>query len=299
MVDLGEKKEVEAVQRLLDLQPLSEAFIGSLGVFPSFSWYVLQLRKDRLIRAKDFEGDIDILAGKLEWRDARVVESVHKEIARSHPNVPKGFLNYFAASKVAGNSGILWPPPLSHLAGVEAKCSYLSSDAHQITEENMKSKKSSESKVHHLRAQVDNLLKMGLDTVALLDIIANPPASGVNGGAWITALSIAISSLEAMMPTLRNRLPESLPASHWVWSLGAVGGGDETMRGAGAPIELKRGAVNPLLQRDRGVQAKRRIVEVMLHEIFTQMPPPISLPVVLVDCRACNKIHGVNEDCTR
>jgi hypothetical protein len=44
------------------------------------------------------------------------------------------------------------------------------------------------------------LLEMGFDRVGLLDIIANPPVSGVDGGAWMVALDVADRSRRAMLP---------------------------------------------------------------------------------------------------
>lgn len=78
----------------------------------------------------------------------------------------------------------------------------------------------------------------GLNEVALLDIIANPPVSVPDGGAWISALAMATGSTTAMASTLNRRLPERCDVGNWVWSSGAVVGGYEFQRGAGCPQEL-------------------------------------------------------------
>jgi hypothetical protein len=60
---------------------------------------------------------------------------------------------------------------------------------------------------------------MGFDRVALLDIIANPPVSGIDGQAWFTAFNVADLSMQAFLPDLKSRLPLNSPAGHFVWPI--------------------------------------------------------------------------------
>jgi hypothetical protein len=76
-----------------------------------------------------------------------------------------------AGRKIAGAGGIRWPPEPSYVIGLEVKCSYFDSRPH--------STKSSPDKVAGIRKQIEWLLKMRLDRVALLDVIANPASDGV------------------------------------------------------------------------------------------------------------------------
>ncbi|HHT9144067.1 MAG: hypothetical protein Q7J76_05655 [Candidatus Brocadiaceae bacterium] len=128
-------------------------------------------------------------------------------------------------------------------------------------------------------------------------MIANQPASGIDGQAWITALSIATASKEAMSRILKQRLPEDSPAGHWVWPIGSVIGGDETRRGAGAPIELQKASENKFLRVDTAVKANREKMEIALNKIFEKLSPLYNFPVIFVDCRTCRTIHRLEDTC--
>jgi hypothetical protein len=64
------QREHEACRRLVQLPFLSERLFGSLGLQGSFSWFLLQVEKERLIPS--FRGDVDILAGPLSWRKGQM-----------------------------------------------------------------------------------------------------------------------------------------------------------------------------------------------------------------------------------
>ena len=197
-----------------------------------------------------------------------------------------------ASLKLAESGGIKWPPLTNYLVGIEAKCAYFDTES-----DNIKSKKSSKEKVYKIREQVENLLSFGFDKVALLDMIANPPASGIDGQAWITALNIATSSKDAMSLILRQRLPNNSTAGHWVWSIGSIIGGDETRRGVGAPIELQKAAENKFLYVNTDVKTNREKMEIALNKIFGKLSPPYNFPVIFVDCRTCRTIHRLGDTC--
>jgi hypothetical protein len=194
-----------------------------------------------------------------------------------------------AALRLARAGGISWPPSCDHLVGLEAKCAYWEPCA-----EGLKSTKS--GKTRKIRKQIESLLEMGLDQVALLDIIANPPVSGPNGGAWISALNLADMSRDAMFPIVRGRLEDECEAAHWVWSIGAVVGGDELCRGAGAPIEVRPGRGNSRLVNVIKAQLARQEVEQHLREMFTKLQAPTIFPAMFVDCRDCGIVHGMPFD---
>ena len=202
-----------------------------------------------------------------------------------------------ASLKLAESGGIKWPPLTDYLIGIEAKCAYLDPNANEIKEDTIKSKKSSKEKVYGIQKQVEKLLSFGFDKVALLDMIANPPASGIDGQAWITALSIATSSKDAMSLILRQRLPNNSTAGHWVWSIGSIIGGDETRRGVGAPIELQKAAENKFLYVNTDVKTNREKMEIALNKIFGKLSPPYNFPVIFVDCRTCRTIHRLGDTC--
>jgi len=162
----------------------------------------------------------------------------------------------------------------------------------------LRSRKSSPRKVAKARRRVESLLEMGLDEVALLDIIANPPVSGPDGGAWIFSLAVAAESSAAMASTLNRRLPEKCDAGHWVWSSGAVVGGYEFQRGAGCPQEVRPSKGNGRLRSSSAVGAMRQELERNLRIVFSQFPRPSVFPAVFVDCRDCGTVHELPWDGT-
>jgi hypothetical protein len=186
------EREYEACRRLVQLPFLSERLFGSLGLQPEFSWYLLQIRKELL--GTSLLGDVDILAGRLSWSDPDAFEAlVAEERANAQPERHDSWNYKLAALRLARARGISWPPSCDHVVGLEAKCAYWEPCAGGL-----KSTKS--GKTRKIRRQVESLLEMGLDQVALLDIIANPPVSGPNGGAWISALNVAATSRDVNLP---------------------------------------------------------------------------------------------------
>jgi len=166
-----------------------------------------------------------------------------------------------------------------------------------ITRESFKSTKTSPQKTKHTRGQVNKLLTMGFDRVALLDIIANPPSTGDQGAAWLSALGNADRSAQAMRRDLANRLPGDSPAGHYVWSVGAVVGGDESRRGAGAPRPLRLAIQNPFLLKSDETKAHRNELEVNLIREFEKIAAPLHLRFVFEDCGKCRTIHYDLADC--
>lgn len=294
LVDVNsQKREEEAIHRLLKIPFIAEQFFWSLGLNPVFSWYLLRIRQNRIVSS--LRGDVDILAGKLSWKDPKEFESLVAAEAKDRPNIHSSWHYDLAARKLAGSGGIKWPPATHYVVGIEAKCSYLLPHANSISKDTIKSQKS--GKVRKIRKQIESLLEMGFNKVALLDIIANPPASGPDGQAWLMALNIATTSEDEMSTVFSERLPANSPAGHWVWSIGSVIGGDESMRGAGAPVELRIAQENPFLHVNSGIQSRRQEMERNLSAILANLPSPRTLLASFVDCRTCGKIHRVEDAC--
>jgi hypothetical protein len=273
---------------------LSERLFDSLGLQASFSWFILQIREERLIPSR--RGDVDILAGRLRWTEPEAFDHLVSVERASHPDWHISRNYEMAALKLARDGGISWPPSTGHLVGVEAKCAYLDASAGRIAAEALKSTKSSSPKTGKIRKQVESLLEMGLNHVVLLDMIANPPVSGPDGGAWISALGVASESISAMSPILGKRLPEGCEAAHWVWSIGSVVGGDEYHRGAGAPIELKPSRGNPRLANSVVTRSMRYEMEQNLRVMLSRFPTPLVWPAIFVDCKDCGSVHGLPWD---
>lgn len=290
LVEMAER-EHEACRRLVKMSFLSDGLFRSLGLQASFSWFILQIRKERLVPA--FRGDVDILAGPLSWTDPG---AFHALVSEERANAQMGrhdSWNYqLAALRLARAGGISWPPPTAYLIGVEAKCAYLDPRAERVSAEALRSKKSSPSRnADKIKSQIESLLHMGLNHALLLDIIANPPVSGPDGGAWISALAVATESANAMSPTLNNRLPEECESAHWVWSSGAVVGGDEFHRGAGAPVQLRASRGNSRLTNSVKTRSTREEMQQNLKAILSGFPKPLGFPAIFVDCTDCGCLH--------
>ena len=115
LVDLDDR-EHEAVERLVSLPSIGEHFLWSLGLASGFSWYLLRTRADRLVES--IAGDVDLLAGRLEWSDPARFRAMTILEAQSHPEAHPSWHELFAAWRRAADGGIRWPPSLRHLVGV-------------------------------------------------------------------------------------------------------------------------------------------------------------------------------------
>jgi hypothetical protein len=201
------------------------------------------------------------------------------------------------ADLLAGEGELVWPAQPDYLAGIEVKCSRLSIDVNPLTTrvsiDDMKSTKASPQKTRKIRLEIEKLISLGCDRVALLDLIANPPADGINMGAWHNASVIALKTESAMADVLSNRLPPDCTAGHWVYSVGAVAGGDETVRGSGLPQQYRE--TQPIVPiRD----AHRNELNGAITDILSRVSPPYFLPAVYMNCRVCKRIHHArSENC--
>ncbi len=283
--------------RLIADAPGEEAILNPLGIPIGGSWFLLELQKGRLFTAE--LGDIDILAGRLDWGDPtefqRALAAVRKEVkGRGHPST----IAFLAAQRLANDGGLRWPPPTDWLVAIELKCAYLSPKAPHISREHVKSVKPSAQKVAHLRQQVSDLLKLGVNRVALVDVIANPPVSGPDGGAWVTAAAVASETRRTMACDLDARLPSDSPVGHCAYTIGAVDGGDESRRAASSADWRRPPLDNPLLANDPTVRARRREVEANLLKIFETIQRPLNLRVVYRDCPGCRRLHLEGQPCS-
>lgn len=275
-----------------------ETILAALDFNPHCCWALIET--DMRDLGVSLKGDVDILIGRTTFSDPKQFDAaLNEEIeARktAHSNALIQFMNPYitAADNVAWGGGLRWPPATDYLVGVEVKCSRLSLDADpyrgDLDESDMKSTKSSRRKTDRIRLEVDKLLNLGLNKVALLDLIANPPADGVNLNAWINASVIAEKTERAMERVINDRLPPDSTAGHWVYSLGAVAGDDELMRGAGYPNQYRTPQENKVIGGSE-VGDRRQVVEQNIGSIFSKMPNPNHLPALFINCRACRVIH--------
>jgi hypothetical protein len=290
------EREHEACRRLVRMPFLSERLYGSLGLQSSFCWFLLQISMEHLVPS--MRGDVDILAGALSWTDPGTFATLVSEERANHSDWHISRNYEMAALRLARAGGMKWPPSTDLLVGVEAKCAYWDSDTIGMSGGALKSAKASVAKTRKIRRQAGTLLEIGLNHVVLLDMIANPPVSGPDGGAWISALGAATESTGAMSEILDQRLSQDCEAGHWVWSIGSVAGGDEFHRGAGAPIELRSSRGNSRLKGSVETKSMRQEMEQKLTRMLSEFPRPLGFPAIFVDCKHCGSLHVLPWDGT-
>lgn len=281
--------------------------LRGLGFNPPCSWALIEVEMKDL--GVSLKGYVDILIGHTTWSNPKQFDDAlneHMELLSSaDPDALIHLVNpaNMAADMVAWNGGVQWPPSTDYLAGIEVKCSRLDINVNpykaKIDEDDMKSTKSSRQKTEKIRLEIDKLLRLGLDKIALLDLIANPPADGINIGAWSNASMIASKTEKAMSKVFGNRLLPNSAAGHWVYSLGAVAGGNEAMRGAGYPNQYRAPQQNSFAA-NSDISNERQSLEQSVTTIFNRVPNPYSLPALHINCRTCRIIHrcGMGDPCS-
>jgi len=297
---------------------LSDMLI-SLGINPHFCWALLEIDMPKLTTS--LIGEVDILVGNMAWRDPQVYATELNTFFESRrslaplpekqPGNPNEQLVFqarlidlvspenSAADSAALKGGFVWPPPTDYLIGIEVKFACLNKDVdpqkQPVSEKDMPSTKSSYKKTEGIRLEINKLIQLGCDRVALLDLIANPPADGINLGAWFNAMRTAKQTLAAMERILGERLKTDSIAGHWAYSLGAVAGEDETIRTSiPAPIEVKASKLNDVAS-NAEILNRRSEVEANLKTLFASFSKPTFLPALFIDCRICKTIHWCSE----
>ena len=249
--------------------------------FDDLTWIIVEALKSKL--TPGIVGDVDILAGNLDFKDWSAYREALAEIEGKYPHYPHVLKTQLAGKSVSEAGGLQWPPEPVFVAGIEVKCAYFT--------DRLRASKSSESKIDGIRKQIDWLDRMGLDNCALLDVIGNEPAYQESGG-FLGALARADRSLEAAVSVLNGRLREHSKAGHFVWAVGSVGAGDEGMRGAGALELVRQPERNPLLAaKDPETLAHRAALLGNIPKLLAHLPPPRCFPAVFRDCRKCQGIH--------
>lgn len=275
--------------------------LRSFGVHPHCCWALIEVDMKQLVPS--LRGDVDILVGRAGWKEPQRFEHAiqeHFEILKSSPgNALIQFMapDNFVADLLTEQGELIWPPKPDYIIVIEVKCSRLNAGVNPlrgpITVADMKSTKASSRKQRKIRLEIEKLNRLGCDGVALLDLIANPPADGINMGAWHNASVVALKTEDAMQQVLANRLLADCAAAHWVYSVGAVAGGDETFRGSGLPQQYREAQATA---RSEISEAQRIELEESIVDIFSRVSPPYFLPAVYVNCRLCQRIHHARSD---
>ncbi len=259
---------------------LRQPILGEMGL-SDFSWVILDYDVQWTHRRP---GDVDIIGGALCWRTVDCLESSFHELSRAYPHWHESLHSQLAGKHAAEAGGIAWPPSCDNLFGIEAKCALVRNGAAQ-------SAKPFPEDVAMLREQVNGLTLLGLDRVALLDVVATEPSDGENLFAWLAAHNTAEEALAAMESVLAARLPDYSPAAHIALSPGAVVGADEAFRGAPVCKILRPAQVSCL----DGLPDRSRL-NTAIRKSLAKLPRPTFFPAVYVQCSACSKIHSLHDE---
>ena len=274
--------------------------LRSLSIHPLLCWAVIEADMEDLVPS--LKGDVDILIGRVAWNDPKKFEAALREHIAGLESLPANALIQFVAPDnlvadlLAENGELVWPPSTDYLVGIEVKCSRLQLAANPlkapVTLDDMKSTKASPQKKRKIRLEIDKLLRLGCDRVGLLDLIANPPANGINMGAWHNASIISEQTETAMAGVLADRLPPESAAGHWVYSVGAVAGADETVRGSGLPQRYRAAQQNVRSSETEGLRPQ---LNQGVIKILSKVARPYSLPALFMNCRSCKRIHHARD----
>lgn len=274
LVDVdSESREDATVRQLLSTPFMLEGLLDPLGIHPELWWAATKIPHACLVQS--FSGDVDIVFGRCRLEEPGVLGSSVERWRERYPNAPQWMHENSAVRELAAAGGLKWPPPLDYLVAVETKCGLYDREKQEV-----RSQKASPGNRRRVQRQVELLSQMGFNRVVLLDVIANPPAIGGSGSAWLNAGAGAQHALDNMRATLEKRLGEEAPGGHVVLSWGAVAGGDETTRGAGYPQWLRAPVDNPLLG-DRATHERRQELESNLRNILAAIPRPCSFPFLI------------------
>lgn len=126
----GQQREPLAIRRLIDAQVYLPEILNPLGLSAPFSWYILEMRHEKLV--EKCYGDTDLLVGSLSWEEPSEFEILVKRNMTELPNAHHSWHHQLAAIELAENGGIKWPPSTEYIIGFEAKCAYFDYQSNEL-----------------------------------------------------------------------------------------------------------------------------------------------------------------------
>jgi hypothetical protein len=277
-------REKTATRHFLSHPLFRRDLLCALGM-DGLTWVIIEAQKPRLIPGQF--GDVDILAGNITFKNPQEFARALRDAENQWPGMSEPALQEYACKVVAEADGLNWPPISSRIVGVEVKCGYLD------REKGPQSTKSSPKKVDGTRGQIDRLIEMGLDMVALLDIIGNNPTEAY--GAFLEAGRRAQDSARAFQPILEGRLPANTPAAQFCWSVGSVFDRDERFSGGGGLLRLRQGLPNLTAGATEDAVLNRKTLLKNVSDFLGILPTPRFCPVFFIDCPDCAWLHFLDD----
>lgn len=273
--DLWDKREKEAIRRIINKPDFSSPFVTNLLKLNSDSmplfWCLLWQDTQRLIKDKTIHkpGDIDIILGKFD-----IINDSGNDYAIIKTDI---------------------------LIGIEVK-----------VEVDRKSVKNRDEDQEQINQQISGLLNIGFNKVVLLNIIATEPQNGNGFEAWLNAAensNIALRESEKVLMNMKILLkndPIFNYVGHWVAPWGSIDNKNEYFAGSVKLIEHNHALNNPLLYSNDKVQKRRKIIEEYINKNLPIKIPMIKIRelfgmpttcIIYTYCEKCNKIHLGYETC--
>src|SRR6266849_10019198 len=135
-----------------------EPLLRSLDIHPHCCWALIEVDMNDLVSS--VKGDVDLLIGRVAFKNPQRLEERLKEHLTSIDSLPPNALIQFMAADnlvadlLTGEGKLIWPPKPAYLVGIEVKCSRLSIDVNPLTTpisiDDMKSTKASPQKTHKI-----------------------------------------------------------------------------------------------------------------------------------------------------
>jgi hypothetical protein len=113
----SQERETEAIRHLAG-SPLKDELLGAFG-FDAQNFVIVEAQKPKL--TPGVVGDIDILAGNLDFKDWADYRSALAEMETKNPKYPDVLKTQLVGKIVSEAGGLKWPPEPIFVAGIEVK----------------------------------------------------------------------------------------------------------------------------------------------------------------------------------
>ena len=111
----NQERETEAIRHIVGSFH-KEELLGWFG-FDALTFVIVEAQKPKL--TPGVVGDVDILAGNLDFKDWADYRSALAEMEAKHPEYPPALKTQLAGKIVSEADGLKWPPEPIFIAGIQ------------------------------------------------------------------------------------------------------------------------------------------------------------------------------------
>lgn len=221
-------REDAAVRRWLHLG--AGRLMRTLGLTGGWWCGLFLTRRD--VFDGDSDGDVDILAGPLEFTldDAQWNDRLDDEARHWPLFTPRASVKSFAIRRAVGDGLILWPPRVETVVACEAKANWYPPEAGTW-------KRTHEGEAAEIKGQLEYLIRQGVDRVGFLHLGATEPRDLPGMNPWLQAVGDAAAGADSF-PGIYD--PSEMPAcGYFTAVLGAVSFAVEHHSGTGSGLRIR------------------------------------------------------------